>query len=62
MALAFMDSMGIRSGEKTKFTDDELSGFPVTRRSSTETVRVTIDLTARNAGTDAAGPTGANLD
>ena len=35
------------------------SGFPVTRRSSPDAIHVTIDLTARNAGTDAAGPTGA---
>lgn len=52
----------MRSGEKTKFTDDELSGFPVTRTSSPDTVHVAIDLTARNANTDAAGPTGARLD
>lgn len=38
------------------------SGFPVTRRSSPDTVHVTIDLMARGAGMDAAGPAGPTRD
>jgi GNAT superfamily N-acetyltransferase len=38
------------------------SGFPVTRRPSPDTVHVTIDLTARGAGMDAAGPAGPTRD